>query len=246
MRFDVLTTFPEMFDAPLGSSIMGRARESGLVECLVHNIRDWTRDRHRTTDDYPFGGGVGMVMKPEPVCDAVRDLRSEGPRGVVILTTPQGEVLDHRVVQELAAEERLILLCGHYEGVDERVSELVVDREISIGDYVLTGGELPALIIMDAVIRFVPGVLGAEESAQTDSFAWDGLLDCPHYTRPREYEGLSAPEVLFSGNHGKIAKWRRSQAILRTAARRPDLLAEAQLSDEERALAETVLRQERD
>lgn len=125
MRFDVLTTFPEMFDAPLGSSIMGRARESGLVECLVHNIRDWTRDRHRTTDDYPFGGGVGMVMKPEPVCDAVRDLRSEGPRGVVILTTPQGEVLDHRVVQELAAEERLILLCGHYEGVDERVSELV-------------------------------------------------------------------------------------------------------------------------
>jgi tRNA (guanine37-N1)-methyltransferase len=186
-----------------------------------------------------------MVMKPEPVCEAVRDLQSESPRGLVILTTPQGEVLNHRIVQELATEERLILLCGHYEGVDERVSELVVDREISVGDYVVTGGELPALIIMDAVIRLVPGVLGAEESAQADSFAWDGLLDCPHYTRPRDYEGLSVPEVLISGNHQEIAKWRRSQAILRTAARRPDLLATARLTDDERALAETVLRQER-
>jgi tRNA (guanine37-N1)-methyltransferase len=246
MRFDVLTTFPEVFEGPLGSSIMGRARERELVDCRVHNIRDWTHDRHRTTDDYPFGGGVGMVMKPEPVCEAVRDLQGQPAEGLVILTTPQGEVLDHQLVEELAGEERLILLCGHYEGVDERVSDLVVDREISVGDYVVTGGELPALIIMDAVIRLVPGVLGAEESAQADSFAWDGLLDCPHYTRPREYEGHSVPDVLLSGNHGEIAKWRRAQAIKRTAERRPDLLATAELSDEERDFAETVLRQETD
>jgi tRNA (guanine37-N1)-methyltransferase len=244
MIYDVLTTFPELFEGPLRSSITGRAIECGLIRCRVHNIRDWTDDRHRTTDDCPFGGGAGMVMKAEPVIRAVEELQREEPRAHVVLTSPQGELLRHELVAELAQESRLIIICGHYEGVDERVRELVVDREVSIGDYVLTGGELPALTIIDATSRLVPGVLGAAESAQADSFAWDGLLDCPHYTRPRELRGLEAPAVLLSGNHAEIARWRREQAVRRTAKRRPDLLNGATLTEAERALAESVARQE--
>jgi len=244
MIYDVLTTFPELFEGPLRTSITGRAIDSGLIQCRVRNIRDWTDDRHRTTDDSPFGGGAGMVMKAEPVIRAVEDLQREDPRGHVVLTSPQGELLRHELVGELSGQSRLIIICGHYEGVDERVRDLVVDREVSIGDYVLTGGELAALVIIDATSRLVPGVLGTAESAEADSFAWDGLLDCPHYTRPRGLRGLEAPAVLLSGNHAEIARWRREQAVRRTAERRPDLLARAALTDAERALAESLARQE--
>lgn len=237
MRYDILTTFPEVFEGPLRASLLGKAQERGVIDCRVHNLRDWTHDRHRSTDDYPFGGGVGMVMKPEPVVEAVLDLQKEEPRGHVVLLTPQGELLRHSLVAELSREPRLILICGHYEGVDERVVELVVDREVSVGDYVLSGGETAAIVVVDATSRLINGVLGASESAQQDSFAGDGLLDCPHYTRPREYRGLAVPEVLLSGNHAEIARWRRMQAIERTARRRPDLLASARLSADERALA---------
>lgn len=240
MRFDVVTTFPEMFEGPLASSMLGRARERGLIDCRVHNLRSWTKDRHQVTDDSPFGGGSGMVMKAEPFLDAVEGLRSEGARGLVVHLTPQGETLSQDLVRELAESERLILLCGHYEGIDERVTELVVDREISIGDYVLTGGELAALVVIDATSRFVEGVVGDAESPERDSFAWDGLLDCPHFTRPRELRGLAVPDILLSGNHAAIAQWRREQAIVRTMRRRPDLLEKARLTEKERAFARSL------
>jgi tRNA (guanine37-N1)-methyltransferase len=240
MRFDVVTTFPEMFEGPLGASMLGRARERGLIECEVHNLRQWTHDKHQVTDDSPFGGGSGMVMKAEPIIEAVESLRAESPRGLVVLLTPQGEVLDHGVVEELAREERLILLCGHYEGIDERIVDVVVDREVSIGDYVLTGGELAAMIVIDATSRLVEGVLGAADSSEHDSFAWDGLLDCPHYTRPRELRGVAIPEVLLSGNHAEIARWRREQAIRRTWERRPDLLDSARLTEKEREFVRSL------
>jgi tRNA (guanine37-N1)-methyltransferase len=243
MIYDVLTTLPEFFGGPLATSIVGRARDRGVMDVRVWNLRGWALDRHRTTDDYPFGGGAGMVMKADPVVRAVEDLARREPPATVVLPSPQGERLTHGLVVELAACERLLIVCGHYEGIDERVTELVVDREVSVGDYVLTGGEIAALVLIDATCRLVPGVLGTGESAEVDSFAWDGLLDCPHYTRPREYRELTVPDVLLSGNHGEIAKWRRREAVIRTARRRPDLLAEARLSDEERALAEGILRQ---
>ncbi len=244
MRYDVITTFPEMFEGPLGESMLGRARERGLIECHVHNLRDWTHDRHQVTDDSPFGGGSGMVMKPEPIVEAVEALRTQGPRGIVVHLSPQGERFCHGLAEELARAERLIFLCGHYEGIDERVVDLVVDREVSIGDFVLTGGELAALVVIDATSRFVEGVLGAADSMEQDSFAWDGLLDCPHYTRPREYRGIAVPEILLSGNHAEIARWRREQAIRRTWARRPDLLETARLTDKERAFVQSLCAEE--
>jgi tRNA (guanine37-N1)-methyltransferase len=225
-----------MFDAPLSESIVGLARERGLLELRCHDLRAWTHDRHRSTDDAPYGGGPGMVMKPEPIfeaLDAMRDL--EDDPGFVVFFTPSGRPLTQSLVEALAEEERLVLVCGRYEGFDERVMTRA-DLELSIGDYVLTGGELPAMVLVDAVARHVPGVLGDEESASDESFA-EGLLEYPQYTRPREFRGLSVPEVLLSGDHAKIAAWRREQSVLRTARVRPDLLASASLCNAEHAIA---------
>lgn len=241
MRIDILTVLPDVFEPILGASIIGRARQTGAIDVVVHDLRSWTEDRHRTTDDYPFGGGPGMVMKPEPVFRAVADLkRAAAERATVVLMTPQGRRLDQRLVTELAAEPRLIVICGRYEGFDERIRTLA-DLEVSIGDYVLTGGELPALVLTDAVARLQPGVLGHEDSAESESFA-GGLLEYPQYTRPADFEGLSVPDVLLSGDHARIAAWRRREAIRRTAERRPDLLATADLTEEERAFAERVMK----
>lgn len=227
LRFDILTLFPDMFVAPLGQSMVGRAQQAGLVEIAVHQLRDWATDRHRTVDDYAFGGGKGMVLKPEPIFAAVESLRR--PPQQVILMDPAGERFGQQIGRELARQEALLLICGHYEGVDERVREHLVDRELSIGDYVLTGGELPAMVVVDAVTRLVPGVL-AEGSAQEESFGADPasdpagmLLEYAQYTRPAEFRGWRVPEVLLSGDHARIARWRREQALQRTQRRRPDL-----------------------
>lgn len=233
MRFDVFTLFPEVFKPYLQTSILQRAQERGLVQVLVHNIRDWTSDRHHITDDEPYGGGGGMVMKPEPIFAALEGVLGSPPACPVILLTPQGRLFTQAVAFELAAKSHLALLCGRYEGVDERVREHLVSDEISIGDYVLSGGELPALVLIDAVTRLLPGVLGDPDGAQDDSHA-SGLLEYPHYTRPAEFRGWKVPDVLLSGDHARIARWRREQALLRTLQRRPDLLARAPLSEEER------------
>ncbi len=234
MRIDVLTLFPEMLRGPFDASIVARAREAGLLEIAVHNPRDWAHDRHQVVDDYAYGGGPGMVMKPEPLFECVDAVRAMAqPRGKVVLLTPQGRLLDQRVVAELAAEARLILICGHYEGVDERVREALANDEISIGDYVLSGGEPAAIVLVDAVARHIPGVLGSEQSLTEESHA-QGLLEYPQYTRPPEYRGLTVPDVLLSGHHGEVERWRRRQSILRTARRRPDMLATAELRPEER------------
>lgn len=240
MRIDVLTILPEMFPPVLGASIIGRACESGALDVVTHDLRDWTTDRHRTTDDAPFGGGPGMVMKPEPVYRALDDIAamSELPPTVVVLT-PQGRRLDQALVIELAARPRLVLLCGRYEGFDERILARA-DMEVSLGDYVLTGGELPAMVLIDAVSRLQPGVLGHADSAADESFS-DGLLEYPQYTRPASFMGMDVPEVLTSGDHARIARWRRDEAIRRTAERRPDLLAAANLSEDERRGAEELM-----
>jgi len=243
MRIDVLTLFPEMFHGPLETSILGRAIESELVQILIHNIRDYAEDRHQVADDYSYGGGPGMLMKPEPLFKAVEEVADlDSPRGRVVLLTPQGRLLTQEVAAELSQEQeqRLILVCGHYEGVDERVREHLVDDEISIGDYVLSGGELPAMVLIDVVLRRLPGVLGSEASLAEESHA-QGLLEYPQYTRPAEFRGWTVPEVLLSGHHAQIAQWRREQSILRTARRRPDLLQRASLSDEERRLAASAV-----
>ena len=221
MRIDILTLFPGMFRGPFEESIIKRAVERGLLEIGVHNIRDFAPGRHRVTDDYPYGGGAGMVMKPEPVFAAVEAVRRPSSR--VILMTPQGRIFTQSVALGLSRLGHLVLLCGHYEGVDERVREHLVDDELSIGDYVLTGGELPAMVVVDAVARLVPGVLGAGESAVEESFA-AGVLEYPHYTRPPEFRGWKVPQVLLSGNHARISRWRREQSLLRTLRRRPELL----------------------
>ena len=236
-RIDIFTLFPEMFAGPFEASILKRAQESGYLDIRYHNIRDYAVDRHQTTDDVPYGGGGGMVMKPEPIFQAVEsvlgDARS-GPAPVrVILLTPQGRVFTQRVAQELAQSARLALVCGRYEGVDERVRQYLVTDEISIGDYVLTGGELAAMVIVDAVARLIPGVLGARWAAEEDSHAM-GLLEYPHYTRPLVFRGWEVPEVLRSGNHAAIERWRREQALLRTWQRRPDLLQTASLTEQDR------------
>ena len=220
MIIEVLTLFPEMFPGPLSAGVTGRGLASGLVTLRVHNLRDYTHDRHRQVDDVPYGGGAGMVLKPEPIFEAVRARTGTGP---VILLTPQGEVVNQGLVRELASHDDLYLICGRYEGVDERVAAHLVDREISIGDYVLTGGELPAMVLIDAISRFVTGVLGSEESPKDESFD-QHLLEYPHYTRPAEFEGHPVPEVLRSGHHAEIERWRRAQAAERTRRRRPDLL----------------------
>ena len=220
MRIDVLTLFPGMFTGPLDESILRRARQSGRLDLRIHNLRDWTHDKHRTVDDRPFGGGPGMLLKPEPIFEAVESLRTENSR--VILLSPAGRLFRQEIARELAKESHLILICGSYEGVDERVRTHLIDDELSIGDYVLTSGALPAMVIIDAVTRLLPGVLGDEQSAEEESFS-NGLLEYPQYTRPAEYRGMRVPEILLSGNHEEIAKWRLQQAIERTRQRRPDL-----------------------
>ena len=232
MRFDVFTLFPEVFEPYLGASILQRARQRGLVEINLHNLRDWATDRHHVTDDEPYGGGGGMVMKPEPVFAAVDDVLGSPPACPLVLLTPQGRIFTQRVAQELSQVPRLGLLCGRYEGIDERVRQHLVSDEISIGDYVLTGGELPALLFIDAVTRLLPGVLGDPDGAWDDSHA-SGLLEYPHYTRPVEFRGWRVPEVLLSGDHARLARWRRQQALLRTWQRRPDLLSSADLTPQD-------------
>ena len=229
MRFDVFTLFPEVLTPYLETSILQRARQRGLLEVALHNIRDWTSDRHHVTDDEPYGGGGGMVMKPEPIFAAVEGVLGTPPACPVILLTPQGRLLSQSLAFELAEQPRLALLCGRYEGVDERVRQYLVSDEISIGDYVLTGGELPALALIDAVTRLIPGVLGDPDGALDDSHA-SGLLEYPHYTRPAEFRGWRVPDVLVSGDHARLATWRRQQALLRTRLRRPDLLQRVELS----------------
>ncbi|NMB44887.1 MAG: tRNA (guanosine(37)-N1)-methyltransferase TrmD [Firmicutes bacterium] len=238
MRIDVLTLFPEMFYGPLQASIIGRAQAAGLVDIHLWDIRDFATDRHRQVDDYPFGGGAGMVMKPEPVFAAVRHVLDQEPAPVVLMT-PQGEPFTHELAKELAEEKRLLLLCGHYEGIDERIRQGLVTRQISIGDYVLTGGELPAMVVIDAIVRFLPGALGEATAVETDSFA-KGLLEYPQYTRPRDFEGMHVPDVLLSGDHQKIAQWRRRQSLRRTLQRRPDLLPKVELSKKEREFLASI------
>jgi tRNA (guanine37-N1)-methyltransferase len=234
MRIDIITLFPEMFRGPFDSSIIARAQEQALVKIELHDLREWGEGRHHVVDDAPHGGGAGMVLKPGPLFEAVEAVRPLAePPGRVVLLTPQGRLLDQSTVNELATNERLILLCGHYEGVDERVREHLVDDEISIGDYVLSGGEPAAIVLVDAVVRRLPGALGSEESLAEESHD-HGLLEYPHYTRPSEFRGWPVPEVLLSGNHPEVDRWRRRQSLLRTALRRPDLLAKAELTDEER------------
>ena len=229
MQFDVFTLFPEVLEPYLQSSILKRAQEADLLAVRLYNIRDWTTDRHHTTDDTPYGGGGGMVMKPGPVFAAVEDVLGAPPACPVILLTPQGRTFTQQVAQELALQPRLALISGRYEGLDERVREHLVSDEISIGDYVLTGGELPALIVIDAVARLLPGVLGDPDGAQDDSYA-SGLLEYPHYTRPPDFRGWTVPEVLLSGDHARIARWRRERSLELTARRRPDLIAAARAS----------------
>jgi tRNA (guanine37-N1)-methyltransferase len=241
MQFDIFTLLPEIFPPYLESSILNRARQKGLIDVCVHNIRDYTHDKHHTTDDTPYGGGGGMVMKPEPVFEAVESVlglvpplsQPETDSNIpIILLTPQGRVFNQRIAEELSRYERILLICGRYEGVDERIREHLVTDEISIGDYVLTGGELPALMIIDAVSRLLPGVLGDPTGAADDSHSM-GLLEYPHYTKPPEFRGWKVPDVLASGNHAKIEKWRREQALLRTFNKRPDMLEKAELSKED-------------
>ncbi|WP_138751610.1 tRNA (guanosine(37)-N1)-methyltransferase TrmD [Paenibacillus sinopodophylli] len=234
MKIDVLTLFPEMFDGVFNASILGKAKDKGLVTPQAINFRAYSGNKHNTVDDYPYGGGGGMVLKPEPVFAAVEDLKIDGdikPR--VILLCPQGAQFTQQIAEELAKEEHLVLICGHYEGYDERIREHLVTDELSIGDYVLTGGEIPAMVLIDSVVRLLPGVLGNETSAVTDSYS-TGLLEHPHYTRPSEFRGWAVPDVLISGHHANIEVWRREQSLVRTQERRPDLLETAELTDKER------------
>jgi tRNA (guanine37-N1)-methyltransferase len=230
MRFDILTIFPGMLEGPLSESILRRARERGLIDVRVHDLRLWAPPPHHKVDDPPFGGGGGMVFRPEPIFAAVEDLAQEGPRPWVVLLSPQGRRLDQQTVRRLADRPRLLLICGRYEGVDERVREHLVDEEISIGDYVLSGGELAAAVVVEAVSRLVPGVLGDTRSAEHDSFS-DTLLDCPHYTRPAVFRGWAVPETLLSGHHAEIERWRQEAARRNTQHKRPDLLG-ARAADE--------------
>ncbi|MDQ2868894.1 MAG: tRNA (guanosine(37)-N1)-methyltransferase TrmD [Verrucomicrobiota bacterium] len=222
MRVDIITLFPESCRVPLSESMMKRAQDGGALELRVHNLRDWTGDKHHVVDDAPFGGGQGMVMKPEPIFAAVESLKT--PESVVVLMTPQGKRFNQTLADTISTRAHLIVICGHYEGVDHRVVEHLVDEEISIGDYVLTNGAIAAVVLVDAVVRLIPGVLGDEQSAQDDSFR-DGLLEGPHYTRPADFRGWKVPDILLSGNHAQIASWRREQARRRTAHNRPDLLS---------------------
>lgn len=239
MRFDVFTLFPQAFTPYLSASILERAQSRGLLEVNVHDIRTFTTDRHHVTDDMPYGGGGGMVMKPEPIFAAVESVLGAPPSCPVVMLTPQGRIFDQRLAQELSELPHLALVCGRYEGFDERIRDHLITMEISIGDFVLTGGELPALIVIDAVSRLLPGVLGDPTGAVDDSHA-SGLLEYPHYTRPAEFRGWAVPDVLLSGNHAEIERWRRQQSLLRTHRRRPDLLAQAALTDRDRKFLESI------
>ncbi len=242
IRFEILTLFPDMFKSPFDSSLLKKAREKKLIDIAIHDIRRYAEDKHRMTDDYPYGGGSGMVMKVEPIAKALEDVAPAGQEAMTILLTPQGEVFNQKVAEDLSRYPRIVLICGHYEGVDERVRAHLIDREISVGDFVLTGGELPAMIVVDAVSRLVSGVLGNSESAASDSFSGGsgGLLEYPQYTRPAEYRGWKVPEVLLSGNHRLIEAWRRKEALRKTLFRRPDLLDEIELSEADRAVLEEL------
>jgi tRNA (guanine37-N1)-methyltransferase len=242
MRFDIVTIFPEIFRGVFEFGIIRRAVEAGLIEINLHDLRDYTFDRHRQVDDRPFGGGAGMVMKPEPLFRAIEAVTHAASDRTVVMLSPQGRLLTQPVVEELAGRKQVVLICGRYEGVDERVVEQLADDEISIGDYVLSGGEIPAMVVVDAVTRLIPGALGCNESAERESFA-DGLLDYPHYTRPAEYRGLKVPDVLVGGHHGEIEKWRRRKAMEKTLSSRPDLLERRALSEDERRLLAEILRE---
>jgi tRNA (guanine37-N1)-methyltransferase len=234
VKIDVITIFPRMVEAGLAEGVVGRARAAGLLDIVVHNLRDFTTDKHHVVDDVPFGGGPGMVMKPEPFFAALGAIRERrGAPDAVVMLTPAGARFTQGGARRLAATGHVVLLCGRYEGIDERVREVLATEEISIGDYVLSGGEVPALAVIDAVARLVPGVVGDDQSVEADSFT-RGLLDYPHYTRPAEFEGLKVPDVLLSGHHGEIRRWRRETALQRTVERRPDLLADAALDADER------------
>lgn len=239
MRFDVFTLFPEVFSPYLQVSIFKRAIEARLIEVHLHNIRDWAADKHRTTDDTPFGGGGGMVMKPEPIFAAVEGVLGKNPACPIILLTPQGKQFTHKDADQLSRTPGVALICGRYEGVDERIREHLVTDEFSIGDFVLSGGELPAMMVMDAITRQIPGALGDPEGAQDDSFA-TGLLEYPHYTRPPDFRGWQVPSVLLSGDHARVTRWRRQEAIRRTFMRRPDLLPGARLSESDKAFLESL------
>ena len=235
IRFDILSIFPEMFASPLQFSLLKRAREKGLIDVRLFDIRQYAKDKQKMTDDAPYGGGGGMVMKVEPIERALAALDLKGEETQVILLTPQGELFNQKMAEQLSLHSRLVLICGHYEGVDERVREHLTDKELSIGDYILTGGELSALVVIDAVSRLIPGVLGNSESAASDSFAM-GILEYPQYTRPAVYRDWQVPEVLLSGHHAEITAWRRREALKRTWIRRPDLLEEGELSEEDQRI----------
>jgi tRNA (guanine37-N1)-methyltransferase len=242
LNFEVLTLFPGILAGPLNESILKRGREKGLISVRTWNIRDYAEDKHRKADDSPYGGEAGMVLKPEPIFKAMDAVKSSSPGDVflTVLLSPQGRLFDHQYAEQLSREKRrIILLCGHYEAIDERVKDALVDEEVSIGDYVLTGGELAALVVIDAATRLVPGVLGDDESAYRDSFG-DGILDHPHYTRPAGFRGMQVPDVLLSGNHDAIMKWRRRESLRATLIKRPDLLETADLSDEDRKVLQEL------
>jgi tRNA (guanine37-N1)-methyltransferase len=235
MRFDVLTLFPQMFPGYLGQSLLKKAIDAGLVDVRMQDFRKWTKDKHNSVDDRPFGGGPGMVMKVEPVVECVEEVQQEGPAAHVVLLSPQGRPLRQEVVEELSGHERLILMCGRYEGFDQRVIDILQPDEISVGDYILNGGEVAAMVLIDSVIRLIPGVLGDEQSSHDDSFSQGNrLLECHQYTRPREYRGHEVPDILLSGNHVEIARWRQEQSYLKTKERRADLIARQQVDEEKK------------
>jgi tRNA (guanine37-N1)-methyltransferase len=244
MRFDIITIFPEMFSGIFSGGVAKKALEKGLLEVRIHDLREYTHDKHRQVDDRPFGGGEGMVLKPEPIFEAVESIRT-GQKSRVFLLSPQGVRFDSELARKLSRVSQVVLICGRYEGVDERVLRRLVDGEISIGDYVLTGGEPAAWVVVDAVSRFVPGVVGKGESVRRDSFS-DGLLDFPHFTRPRDFRGFKVPQVLFSGNHAKIDDWRRRKALEKTRKLRPDLLAKKKIAPEERIILESMTKKGKD
>ena len=236
MKIDILTIFPEMFDSMINTSILGRAQQNGLIEIHATDIRPYSLSKHKNTDDYPYGGGAGMLMMAQPIADAIKDVKSRiGENTKVIYMSPRGKQLSQPLAQELSKEDSLIILCGHYEGVDQRILDKYVDMELSIGDYVLTGGEVAAVVVVDCISRLIPGVLGSEESPEDESFSSAGLLEYPQYTRPRVFEDMEVPEVLLNGDHAKINAWRREQALRITAERRPDLLETAPLTEKEKA-----------
>ncbi|MFZ2053510.1 MAG: tRNA (guanosine(37)-N1)-methyltransferase TrmD [Candidatus Aminicenantales bacterium] len=244
MRFDIITIFPEMFSTIFSGGVAKKALEKRLLEVYIHDLREYTHDKHRQVDDRPFGGGEGMVLKPEPIFEAVESIR-KNKRSRVFLLSPQGVKFDSGLARKLSRVPQVVLVCGRYEGVDERVVHHLVDDEISIGDYVLTGGEPAAWVVVDAVSRFIPGVVGKKESVRRDSF-FDGLLDFPHFTRPRDFRGIKVPQVLFSGNHAKISDWRRRKALEKTKALRPDLLAEKKIAPEDRIILESMTKKGKD